>query len=260
MNDPRTCLPFPDLKPDATLDLFCLTYAGGSSAIYREWAQLFPSWISVRPVEYPGRGTRMGEQLEGDPARLVEDLVAQLQPQLKRPFAIFGHSLGAAIGYRMTLSLQQQTGPLAFFPSGRHSPDSDEPVPQRAHLDDENLLAEVRALNGSPSEILENRELMSLLLPIIRNDFRLSETIRAERDIRRLNCPVHAFGGLHDWEVPSEAISQWRTVAAGPFSATMLDGDHFYVHHTQHVEAIAECISEVLMPLVSGQTGTRRSA
>ena len=102
-----TCLPFRNAKPDATIDMFCLTYAGGSSAVYRDWDRLFPSWISVRPIEYPGRGTRMGEVHGSDPDRLARDLTDALRPQLTRPFAIFGHSLRAAQGYRMTLLYQQ---------------------------------------------------------------------------------------------------------------------------------------------------------
>ncbi len=255
-----TCLPFKNAKPDATIDLFCLTYAGGSSAVYRDWDRLFPAWISVRPIEYPGRGTRMGEALQDDPDRLAQDIVSTLAPHLTRPVAIFGHSLGAALGYRMTLLLQQKTPPLAFFPSGRHSPDCEDPAPQRAHLSDDDLLAEVRSLNGSPSEVLENRELMALLLPIIRNDFRMSEAIRAEPDARRITCPIHAFGGSHDPEVPPQGIAQWQNVAADVFSSTMFDGDHFFLHHTQHVQAIAARVADVLMPLVSAQADTRRRA
>lgn len=255
-----TCLPFKTTRPQATVDLFCLTYAGGSSAVYRDWERIFPSWISLRPIEYPGRGTRMGEPLQGDPDRLVGDLVSGLRTHLTRPFAIFGHSLGAALGYRMTLNLQQTTPPLAFFASGRHSPDCADPAPQRAHLSDDDLLSEVKSLNGSPSEVLENRELMSLLLPIIRNDFRMSEAIRAERDARRITCPLHAFGGSHDPEVPVHGISQWQNVAADTFSTTMFDGDHFFLHHAQHVQAIAAKIADILMPLASGQAQTRRRA
>lgn len=255
-----TCLPFKTTKPMATIDLFCLTYAGGSSAVYRDWDRLFPSWISVRPIEYPGRGTRMGETLVGDPDRLARDLADELQPQLTRPFAIFGHSLGAALGYRMTLLLQQKVPPLAFFPSGRHSPDCADPAPQRAHLCDDDLLTEVKSLNGSPSEVLENRELMALLLPIIRNDFRMSEAIRAEPDARHITCPMHAFGGSNDPEVPPQGIARWQNVAADAFSTTMFDGDHFFLHHAQHVQAIAARIAEILMPLASGQAQTRRRA
>ncbi|MGF9564875.1 alpha/beta fold hydrolase [Neorhizobium sp. JUb45] len=255
-----TCLPFKDTKPHASIDLFCLTYAGGSSAVYRDWDRLFPSWISVRPIEYPGRGTRMGERLENDPDRLAGDIVEGLKPHMKRPFAIFGHSLGAALGYRMTLLLQEKTPPLAFFASGRHSPACADPAPQRAHLCDDDLLAEVRSLNGSPSEVLENRELMALLLPIIRNDFHMSEAIRAERDARRITCPLHVFGGVDDPEVPPRGIAQWRNVSADAFSTTMLDGDHFFLHHAQHVQAISARIADVLMPHASGQTETRRRA
>ncbi|WP_258719593.1 thioesterase II family protein, partial [Bradyrhizobium sp. PRIMUS42] len=43
--------------------LLCLPYSGGSAMFYARWRRLVPSWIDVRPVEWPGRGARMDEPL-----------------------------------------------------------------------------------------------------------------------------------------------------------------------------------------------------
>ena len=222
-----TCLPFSDTKPGAAMDLFCLNYAGGSTAVFREWNRLFPDWISVRPVEFPGRGTRMGEPLISDPVDLGTLLTREMDVHIRRPFAIFGHSLGAALGYRIALHFQNHRPALAFFPSGRHSPTTSDPAIRRAHLPDDELLQAVRDLNGSPAEVLDNRELMAFLLPIIRADFALSEAIRAERDARMLTCPIHVFGSKDDVEVPVASLAEWQVVAHGDFSQTLLPGDHF---------------------------------
>jgi surfactin synthase thioesterase subunit len=253
-----TCLPFSDTKPGAAMDLFCLNYAGGSTAVFRDWNRLFPDWISVRPVEFPGRGTRMGDQLISDPARLADLLSRELEDHIRKPFAIFGHSLGAALGYRIALHFQTRRPAVAFFPSGRHSPTASAPVIRRAHLPDGELLEAVRELNGSPAEVLENAELMAFLLPIIRADFALSETIRAERDARLLTCPVHVFGGADDTEVPVSSLAEWQTVAKGDFSETLLPGDHFFMH--SHIEAIRDRIIEISEPLVCGSSNLKRRA
>ncbi|MBP2231650.1 medium-chain acyl-[acyl-carrier-protein] hydrolase [Azospirillum agricola] len=256
-----TCLPFPDKKPDARLDLVCLHYAGGGSAVFRGWDARFPDWIAVRPVELPGRGTRMAEPLEHDPDALVDRLCAELSPHLRRPWALFGHSLGAALGYRIALRFQGEgRPPLAVFPSGRHGPAGAVPVRRRAHLPDDALLAEVRGLNGSPPEVLENRELMRLMLPIIRADFRLSEAVSARPLAEPLACPLLVFGGADDPEVPRDALRHWRLVAGGAFDVALLPGDHFFLHHPAQADALRDRIVAALTPLLPPRPRQRQPA
>lgn len=255
-----TCLPFQDKKPDARMDLLCLHYAGGSSAVFRGWDARFPDWISVRPVELPGRGIRMAEPLEQDPDALVDRLCTELEPRLRRPWALFGHSLGAALGYRIARRFQSGNAPLALFPSGRHSPAGIVPVRRRAHLADADLLAEVRDLNGSPPEVLENRELMRLMLPIIRADFRLSETVSSRPLADPLDCPVLVFGGAEDPEVPCDALHRWREVAGGPFDVAVLPGDHFFLHQPAQADALRDRIVAALTPLLLPRLSQRQPA
>lgn len=244
--------PFPDRKPGAEIDLYCLAYAGGSSAIYRDWDRLFPDWVAVRPVEYPGRGTRLGEPLLTDPGELAGRLAGELRSALSRPWAIFGHSLGAALAYEVALELGANRSPLGVFASGRHSPSRPDPSRRRSHLDDEALVEEVRALNGSPPEVLENRELLPLILPIIRADFRLSETVSEQPRHRPLGCDLHVFGATEDPEVPVEALEGWRDVAGAGFSRTVLPGDHFFLHHTPQFQTMRTCICSDLARLLAG--------
>lgn len=252
MSPPVGPLPFPPVKPKARLDLLCFNYAGGSTAIYRDWNRLFPDWIAVRPVEMPGHGARLGETPERDAERLVARLATEIGPHLDGPFAIFGHSLGAVLGFRVALAFAAEgRPPLAFFPSGRHGPFAPSSAAPRAHLDDAGLVEAMRALNGSPPEVLENRELMALLLPIVRADFILSETIGVPA-AARLACPVHAFGGEADGEVPSARIGEWRETTTGAFGQTLVRDGHFFLHQPGHVAVIRERITSVLAPLLHG--------
>lgn len=243
--------PFSDRKPRAEIDLFCLAYAGGSTAVYRDWDRLFPDWIAVRPVEYPGRGMRMGEALATDPDALAARLADELRPALTRPWAIFGHSLGAALGYRLALATGASRPPLALFASGRHSPSHPDPSRRRSHLADAALVEEVRALNGSPAEVLDNAELLPLVLPVIRADFRLSEIISRQPCHRILPCALHVFGGADDPEVPAAALEHWRDVAGPGFGHTLLPGDHFFLHHDAQLDSIRRQICTDLADLLA---------
>ena len=52
---------------------------------YARCRRLLPSWIDVRPVEWPGRGARMDEPLMTDPRALAAQLAGELGPQLDDP-------------------------------------------------------------------------------------------------------------------------------------------------------------------------------
>lgn len=252
-----TCLPFQDAKPNAVLDLFCLPYAGGSSAVFRDWDRMVPEWLSVRPIEYPGRGARLIEPRIEEPDALVAQLRDHLAPHLQRPWAIFGHSLGAALGYELAKTLSTQHPLMGFFPSGRHGPNRPDPAPRRSHLSRDALIDEIRSLNGSPPEVLENEELLELILPIIRSDFLLSERISQGSTIEQLACPVHVFGGSDDPEVPQATLAPWRAAASGRFDVTVIEGDHFFLHEAEAVAQMRSIIVDTLAQSIAPRANAR---
>src|SRR5207237_545469 len=129
----------------------------------------------------------------------VEALFYELLPYLNKPFAFFGHSMGALLSFELARRLQgqYQLSPVRLFVSGRgapHLPDLDTP---RHTLPDAELLEELRRLNGTPMEILDHPELLQLMLPLLRADFAICETY-VYADGVRLSCPLTALGGLND--------------------------------------------------------------
>src|SRR5438132_8414567 len=100
MSSIRTTNPWllmPTLNPQARLYLFCFPYAGGGAQIFKSWQNAFTqhTGIQVCPVQYPGRGSRLRESAFTDCRLLVEAFVPHIIHFLNRPFALFGHSMGA---------------------------------------------------------------------------------------------------------------------------------------------------------------------
>jgi medium-chain acyl-[acyl-carrier-protein] hydrolase len=224
-------LPNVRLNPRAALRLFAFPYAGGSTAIYRNWQAALPEGIDLCPVQLPGRGSRMREQSFTRVPALVESLAEALRPHLDRPFAFFGHSMGAAIGFELARRLRERYSlePAHLFVSGRRAPQ----VPgERLHtydLPEEEFVAELQRLNGTPRDVLLHAELMQVMLPLLRADFELIQTYEYVPG-PPLGCPVSAFGGLQDYEVERGMLEAWREHTEGPFSVHMLPGDHFFLH------------------------------
>jgi medium-chain acyl-[acyl-carrier-protein] hydrolase len=227
--------------------LFCFPYSGASAAIYHPWVQALPAGIEVCPVELPGHGSRLAEPPFEQLSPLIEAALEALLPHLDAPFAFFGHSLGALVSFELARKLQGQHGlvPACLFVSGHGAPQVPDPEPPIHALPEEVFVEKLRALNGTPDEVLDHPELRALVLPILRADFSICETYRYE-DGPPLRCQIAAFGGLSDPYVSHDDLAAWREQTASAFSIHMLPGDHFYLQTQQRplTEALARKLNE----------------
>lgn len=217
----------------APMRLFCFPYAGGGSHIYREWIDSLPASIEVCPIQLPGRGARMMEAPFSQMSSLVQALTEALLPYLDKPFACFGHSMGALVSFEFARRLRSQNGPkpIHLFVSGCFAPDIPDSEPLH-HLPDSELLTELCRLNGVPKEVQENAELMRLMLPTIRADCTITETYSYTNEAP-LDCPISAFGGLQDQMVSRDDLEAWRNQTTASFSLRMFPGDHFFLRSAE---------------------------
>jgi medium-chain acyl-[acyl-carrier-protein] hydrolase len=227
----------------AALRLFCFAHAGGSANSFRQWQALLPPEIAVCPVQLPGHSTRLREPAISRMGPLVEAVTEGLSPWLDLPFAIFGHSMGAAVGHELAHRLRAAHGiePAYFFASGRRAPTR--PMASPIHqLPPERFVQELRRLNGTPTEALDNPELLELIVPMLRADFEVIETC-TYTPRPPLRCPIVALGGIEDHEVTREDLAAWAEMSTAAFSLYLLPGDHFFVNtaRSEVTRIVAEC-------------------
>lgn len=220
-------------KPQAAARLFCLPFAGGSASAWRDWGERLPAEVEVMPVELPGRGMRLGEPPIPALAPLVEALLTGLAPWMDRPFAFLGHSMGALLAFEATRALRRRREALPFLlaVSGYRAPHLPDPEPNLRQLQGEELLDRVRRLGGTPPEILNNREILNLLLPVFRADFAVTETWTSP-DEPPLELPLLALGGLWDPRAPRPMVEAWTQHTTGPMRLAFFPGDHFFQRAT----------------------------
>ena len=224
----------PQPNAQAALRLFCFPYAGGGSLSFRNWASALPSNVEICPIELPGRGLRLMEPALTQLEPLVQAIANALLPDLDRPFAFFGHSMGALLSFELTRLLRRhyQLAPVHLFVSGRRSPQLANLNPPTYNLPEPEFLAELRRLNGTPAEVLDNQELMQLLLPALRADLAVVETYVYKHEAA-LDCPITVFGGDQDPEASIELLEAWRSQTSADFALHLLQGDHFFLHSAQ---------------------------
>ena len=96
-------------------------------------------------------------------------------------------------------------------------------------LPDAELIVQIQhRYGGLPDAAARNSELMALLLPVVRADVRLVETYEYQAE-PPLECPIWAFGGSEDREVPLADLAGWREQTTATFSQRLFNGGHFFL-------------------------------
>ncbi len=239
-------LRFPHPNPKAQLRLFCFPYAGGGASVYRDWSKHLPKHVEVCPVQLPGRENRIREAPHKRVDQLVATLAPALGPYLDKPFALFGHSMGAIISYELAQQLRRlgEPAPMQLLVSGRRAPNLSDPNPPLHTLPSEAFLDAVqKRYGGIPEIVLQDAEMRELFAPLLQADFTLVETYHCS-DTTPLTCPIVAFGGSEDAHAGRDAMLAWRPFTRDAFTLHMFPGGHFYLN--DQPEPLWQAISQVL--------------
>lgn len=214
--------------PDAAERLVCFPHAGGSASFYFPVAEALSPAVDVLAVQYPGRQDRRREPGIDSVGQLAERAFGALRPWADRPLTFFGHSMGALVAFEVARLFERQGGgPVRLFVSGRRAPSRhrDEQVHRR---DDDGIVAELRALSGTDPRVLGDEEVLRMVLPAIRSDYRAVETYRSAPGAS-VRCPVTAIIGDDDPRTSVDEATAWRDHTSGSFGLEVLPGGHFYL-------------------------------
>jgi medium-chain acyl-[acyl-carrier-protein] hydrolase len=215
--------------------------------MFRSWSNKLPPTVEVCPVHLPGRTHRIAEPAYVKLTPLVEALGQALSPYLDKPFAFFGHSMGALIGFELARHLrgERKPQPEHLFASACRAPQIPRSQPPTYHLTEADFIEELQRLNGTPREVFGHPELLKLMLPILKADFAVCQTYDYVPQ-PPLDCAITAFGGLDDPDISADHIQAWGEQTAERFSARMFLGDHFFLH-TAEWRLLAALASELVM-------------
>lgn len=230
------------------LRLYCFPYSGGNAVSFVPWQREIDPAIELCAIQLPGRGGRFREppctSFAGLIALLAEVLSGVEQPAL--PFAFYGHSLGALVAFELARHCRDRGMPLPqhLIVSGCNAPPLREKSKRLHELPDDDLIAKLREYNGTPAEILDNRELMQILLPAIRADFALGADYHYQ-PAEPLPIPLTALSGRRDAHVDAGEIRRWGELTSMVYHEHWFEGDHFFIQDERR--AVLDCIRAELL-------------
>jgi medium-chain acyl-[acyl-carrier-protein] hydrolase len=233
----------PRPKTEPRCRLFCFPYAGAGAAIFRLWPSHLPEDVEVVSVHPAGRAHRLREPSLTRVEAMVEMAFESFRYLLDRPFAVFGHSLGAVVGAEFVRVASAKGMEAAhLFVSSR--------PPIRQEIDQLHKLADldfISAMNdryqGIPKEILADQDLVELLLPALRADIEALETF-VHTGRATLGCPISVYGGAADPTVSLADLQAWNNEASAPCDIRLFAGDHFYIN--REAKALLADVSAIL--------------
>jgi surfactin synthase thioesterase subunit len=221
-------------------------YAGGSPYAFRDWGPWLAPQVELWALQLPGRASRFGEVCLSDMEAVVEEVLAELPTVVAdSEYVLFGHSNGALVAHASTHRLERDGGrrPRHVFLSGKKPPlgerrcDSD--------LPDGELVEFLSDLGGLPREVVENKDLLELCLPMIRADMKIGESYRPTPQQIRIATQVTVLGGDDDNGTTVELMDGWREFCSAVVRVELLPGDHFFI--APHGERIVSMMKDALL-------------
>jgi surfactin synthase thioesterase subunit len=262
-------------NPRAHVKLFCFPYGrSGGASLYRKWQAMLPDYVEVCPVQLPGKENRLKEKAFTDVGRATEVLKQVLMPELDRPYALYGHSAGAFLAYRLAYKLwsEMEKKPGHLFVGGYTSPTIlPNPVVSSAREKfQERGYASIPGPESLPSFTLEKRdEILEVMDSLLGTNVEYRSTLDVDLELRRLqlptalaelhmvgnyervdtflfDVPITAIHGEMDDKVTASEMRAWQELTQGPFTFHTVSGGHLFLHEDQSQEQLLELIARDL--------------
>lgn len=229
------------------LKLFCLPYAGGNSFLFREWRNILNcKGVTVCPLEYPGRGTKISIPFASTLQDLCTSLFNEILEMKEKSFSIFGHSLGAIVGFELSIMVKEYYRKLkkkntqhSLIVSGCVAPDKVKNFSEFQNISDDLLIKKLIDLNGIPQAMVSDPNFREFFLPIIKADFSLLKDYYPKPDCC-IDVPVTAFCGESDPHTNSEDVERWKAWSSHTLSVHSVPGDHFFIHDRDSILSLIQ--------------------
>lgn len=237
--------PYRNARNNAELRLFCFPHAGGGASSYHGWKAHLPVSIELCAVQPPGREGRFREPLCRTMDSLLDQLQSEIVPLLDLPAAFFGYSVGAVVAFALALRLKEQAkaAPVHLCVAACPSPRLNVERALRSSMSDSEFESRVLELNEYAPELIEHRELLELMIPVMRADMQIVESLRLGCQLL-LSCPIYAVAGDADPRILRAHLEHWGTLTTGPFESRVFPGGHFFIRNNL-AEAIASIITQL---------------
>lgn len=218
------------------MKIIAFPFAGGNIYSFRFLEnELAPKGISVKVIEYPGRGNRIAEPLGEN----IDDILKKVMPQVIEEvskmkdnefYILYGHSMGGLISYLVANELMKTKlpKPLRLVVSGKSAPSVlyNKGI---SKMISKKFWDSIETTGGTSQELLDSEILREFYEPIIKSDYRAVENYIYKQD-EILNYPIDVFYGSDD-VFPIKEMKPWENETTASSKTYELSGGHFFIYN-----------------------------
>jgi surfactin synthase thioesterase subunit len=220
--------------------IFCFPHAGGSPRAFLGWQAGLGDDAEIVAICRPGREHRSAE-----PAPTIQEFIDGAATAIgavteadRRPFYLFGHSLGALVAFEVCRRLAganaaghtaRRIAPRHFVASGCSAPSllPSRRVKEIANLAGRQFAEAIGFFGGLAEDVIADEEVRDLLLPGLIADFHMAVGYHYTPG-PRLEVPATLVIGRGDPHVKAAQIGPWNDEFSWPPDRRLVDGGHFY--------------------------------
>lgn len=226
------------------MQLFCFTYAGGTTAFFNQLEEAVGKDIEFIKLEYPGHGTRIKERL----CENFRDVVTDLYPFMKEKYnggeyGLLGYSMGSFSAiemYRYLSEIGELSLPKHIFIAA-HTPNVMINFDKIGEKDiDEFVKKRTVDFGAVPKQLINNNSFWRMYLPIYKADYLMISRYSLDKYNFKSNIPLTVFYSEKD--TPLNSIKEWDKYFENPVEYIQYDGPHFFIkdYYLDMAKVIAE--------------------
>jgi len=207
--------------------IFCFPHAGGNPASFLAWqAALAPDAqvIAVLRQHPPDGALDLGDHLDG-----ATRAIAQAVAEDTRPAYLFGHSLGALVAFEVCRRLPGEPALAHLVVSALAAPARlpSARVMELSRKEGQEFADSLAFFGGMPAEVFDDQDLLDMLLPRVKADFRLAAQYRYSPG-PPLQMGVTVVTGSADPHIGADEVGGWNAECVRPPAVRWVPGGHFY--------------------------------
>ena len=214
------------------VQLFCLTYAGGSANFFDELRERLDGKMLTYSFEYAGHGTRLKDGFYRDFRDLSEDAASFINERLMPDtrLMIFGYSMGTISAYEIMANGLLNRKPEHIFLASHESPSVRWESKTYMNMTDEDFIRSMRKYGGFDDvtpQRLKNRFFRKMYFDPIREDYRLLGNY-PEDDRYSFDMPATMMYSPQD--ISEQEIHSWDKFFAGEHEYIAIGDGHFFLN------------------------------
>ncbi|GAA1291968.1 thioesterase II family protein [Saccharothrix xinjiangensis] len=216
-------------RPQARWRLYCIPPGGLGPEFYLPWCPSIPPTIELCAVQLPGRGPLADQPCTTDPKALTTELAELITGQDDlRPFALFGHSIGALSAFTTTRRLRRTGGrqPALLALSALPAPHSGPYTQTLGALLLSGHTAANQAIGIHTGAATDFARLAAAYVPLL-GDLLLLLQHRHQQEAP-LDCDLALYGGQDDPVTTLDQLTAWNDLTTTPVTPRLFPGGHTY--------------------------------